>query len=127
MKFGKTPKSINQLKMAANTTETSSLDTSQLILTTFCFIFDFVGIISNVALIHIFKQKDLKVRFNCLMILLTAFDLAKLFSFDVNALLYFLEVDAKALRFLDHLVFNCSTYTMMAMALERFRWICRQK
>ena len=113
--------------MAANTTETSSLDTSQLILTTFCFIFDFVGIISNVALIHIFKQKDLKVRFNCLMILLTAFDLAKLISFDVNALLYFLKVDAKALRFLDHLVFNCSTYTMMTMAFERFRWICRQK
>ena len=108
-------------------TENDSLNTPQLILTSLCFVFDLVGIISNIALIYIFKQKDLKVRFNCLMIFRAMFDLARLISFIVNAIMIIFEVPVVVVVFLDGVAYNCSAYTMITIALERYRIICKQK
>ena len=51
------------------------------------FTFALIGIASNTAMIQVYKKKDLKVRFNCLMLSLAVFDLLTILLFILTAIL----------------------------------------
>ena len=86
-----------------------------------------LGFIGNIALIVIFSKKDLKLRFNGLIITLAVFDLVYMTTrltwsmIDVLALKvdYYLTVVV-----LTQVAFSCSAYTAIAISLERYILIC---
>ena len=117
-----------------NTTEETSFNAAQWIMFVICLAFALVGIVSNIALILTLKQKDMKIRFNCLMILRAVFDLTTFFTFILAAISYFVfheQVDNHVLEsiplFLDSVAFNCSAFTMITIALERYLVLCKNK
>ena len=84
-----------------------------------------IGIISNIALIVIYKQKDLKVRFNCLMLSLAVFDLMTILAFALTAIVELAVGTNTVLPFLSGALLNCSAYTMTAIAIEQYLLLCR--
>ena len=116
-----------------NTTETNTsstpnpLNVLQIALGVFCFAFALIGIVSNIALILTFKQKDLKIRFNCLIILRAVFDLITIFCYLVTALMYFIGFTWQLSWFVCACAFNCSALTMTNIALERYLVLCKNK
>ena len=89
------------------------------------FSFALIGIISNIALIVIYKQKDLKVRFNCLMLSLAVFDLMTILAFALTAIVELAVGTNTVLPFLSGALLNCSAYTMTAIAIEQYLLLCR--
>ena len=120
------------LKME-NTTETNTsftpnpLTVLQIALGVFCFAFALIGIVSNIAMILIFKQKDLKIRFNCLIILRAVFDLITIICYLMTAMLYFIGSTGPFCWFVCACAFNCSAFTMTNIALERYLVLCKEK
>ena len=117
-----------------NTTEETSFNAAQWIMFVICLAFALVGIVSNIALILTLKQKDMKIRFNCLMILRAVFDLTTFFTFILAAISYFVfheQDDHNVLEsiplFLDSIAFHCSTFTMITIALKRYRVLGKEK
>ena len=118
-----------------NTTEETSFNAVQWIMFVICLAFALVGIVSNIALILTLKQKDMKIRFNCLMILRAVFDLTTCFTFILAAISYFVfheqdehnHVLESIPLFLDSIAFNCSAFTMITIALERYLVLCKNK
>ena len=89
------------------------------------FTFALIGIASNTAMIQVYKKKDLKVRFNCLMLSLAVFDLLTILLFILTAILQVAVGPNAILLFVDGASFLCSAYTMTLIALERYLALCR--
>ena len=107
--------------------ESNSFNVLQIALMVLCFIFALIGVFSNIAMIHIFKQKDLKVRFNCLIIVRAVFDLITICCFLFTGLMYLIKVEMAPWMFLCACAFNCSAFTMTTIALERYLVLCKNK
>ena len=92
------------------------------------FIFTAIGLASNIALIGIYKKKNLTLRFNSLMLTLAFFDLAAVASCLLTAILQLTIGDDQnfaLLYYLDVALLNCSGYTMVVIALDRYLSLCR--
>ena len=89
------------------------------------FTFALIGIVSNTAMIQVYKKKDLKVRFNCLMLALAVFDLLTILLFILTTILQVAIGPNAILLFVDGASFLCSAYTMTLIALERYLALCR--
>ena len=89
-----------------------------------------LGLIGNIALIVIFSKKDLKLRFNGLIIILAVFDLVYMTTRLTWSMIFYLdlELDEKfkinTMGFLEQVAFSCSAYTAIAISLERYILIC---
>ena len=99
----------------------------QILASCFC-LFALIGIVSNLALLLIYKKKDLSIRFNCLMLLLATFDMVTMFMYLLTLILAVLigpdELDI--LLYFDSCCISCSVYTITTIALERFLVLCKQ-
>ena len=85
-----------------------------------------LGLIGNIALIVIFSKKDLKLRFDSLIITLAVFDLvymttqltiSMIFYSNLNLELY---SEKRILVILKKVAFSCSAFTAIAISLERY-------
>ena len=87
-----------------------------------------LGLIGNIALIVIFSKKDLKLRFNGLIIILAVFDLVYMTTrltwsmIDYNYLNYYKLT--MVVQNLSQVAFSCSAWTAIAISLERYILIC---
>ena len=83
-----------------------------------------LGFIGNIALIVIFSKKDLKLRFNGLIISLAVFDLVYM---TTRLMRSYLRLDSEirlTVVVLTQVAFSCSAYTAIAISLERYILIC---
>ena len=103
------------------------LNPLQLTLLGFCFVLGLAGIVSNIAMILNFKQKDLKIRFNSLIILCAVFDLITICTFVLTVMSYFIKAPVAIFLFVDDVAFNCSAFTMTTITLERYLVLCKNK
>ena len=103
------------------------LNPLQLTLLGFCFVFVLTGIVSNIAMILEFKQKDLKIRFNALIILCAIFDLTTICTCILNIVAYFIEAPLAIFLFVDYTALYCSSFTMITISLERYLVLCKNK
>ena len=88
-----------------------------------------LGFIGNIALIVIFSKKDLKLRFNGLIIALAVFDLVYMTTRLTKSMIEYLRLPLdyeKSLTVvvLTQVAFSCSAYTAIAISLERYILIC---
>ena len=88
-----------------------------------------LGLIGNIALIVIFSKKDLKLRFNGLIIALAVFDLVYMTTRLTKSMIEYLRLPLdyeKSLTVvvLTQVAFSCSAYTAIAISLERYILIC---
>ena len=89
------------------------------------------GLIGNIKLILLYRKKDLKIRFNCLMLVLASFDLSYLLS------VIFLLTSSKfgggdsdiymISGFVMHCNFKGSVFTTLAISIERYLVFCKNK
>ena len=107
--------------------EKNPLNPLQLTLLGICFVFVLIGIVSNIAMILNFKQKDLKIRFNSLIILCAIFDLTTICTFVLTVISYFTKAPVAIFLFVDDVAFNCSAFTMTTITLERYLVLCKNK
>ena len=77
----------SNLTASEDDTVPSGIDAVQLIGIVLFFTFTVIGLASNIALIGIYKKKDLTLRFNSLMLTLAFFDLATIVFFILTAIL----------------------------------------
>ena len=93
----------------------------------FC-LFALIGIITNFALLLIYKKKDLSTRFNCLMLLLASLDMVTMFMYLLTLVLAGTIGPDKldVLLYFDSGFISCSVYTITAIAFERYLVLCRQ-
>ena len=103
------------------------LNPLQLTLLGFCFVFVLTGIVSNIAMILEFKQKDLKIRFNSLIILCAVFYLTTICTFILNVVAYYTQAPLAIFLFVDYIALYCSSFTMITISLERYLVLCKNK
>ena len=105
----------------------SAIDAVQLTGEVLFFIFTAIGLASNIALIGIYKKKDLTLRFNSLMLTLASFDLTTIAFFILTAILQLtIGHDLNfVFLYLDGSLIICSAYTMVAIAVDRYLFLCR--
>ena len=118
---------FSNLTTSEDDTVPSGIDTVQIIGKVLFFTFTIIGFASNIALIGIYKKKDLTLRFNSLMLTLAFFDLATIVFFILTAILQLTighELNL-VLLYLDGSLVICSAYTMVAIALDRYLSLCR--
>ena len=88
-----------------------------------------LGFIGNIALIVIFSKKDLKLRFNGLIITLAVFDLVYMTTRLTWSMIFYLDLQLDSEKYLTMVVltevaFSCSAFTAIAISLERYILIC---
>ena len=90
-----------------------------------------LGLIGNIALIVIFSKKDLKLRFNRLIILLAVFDLVYVTTQLTLSMINYLDIKDTAyidirsiLGAMNEVAFSCSAWTAVAISFERYALIC---
>ena len=88
-----------------------------------------LGLIGNIALIVIFSKKDLKLRFNGLIILLAVFDLVYMTTRLTWSMIFYLDLQLDSEKYLTMVVltevaFSCSAFIAIAILLERYLMIC---
>ena len=89
-----------------------------------------LGMFCNIALINIFKLKDQKITFNCLMILQATFDLSYIWIFVVNGIAYVMDLPDQITTltsFLIGCVWNCCAFTKIAIIMERYLVLCKNR
>ena len=126
---------INNTTTFSNSTteeELSDIDVVQMAGKGLFFLFALIGLMSNIALIRIYKKKDLSLRFNSLMLILAMFDLATITLFLVTGIIQFslgnsMPVFNAILLYVDVSVAVCSGYTMIAVALDRYLIFCKDR
>ena len=108
-------------------TVSSGIDVVQLTGEVLFFIFTAIGLASNIALIRIYKKKDLTLRFNSLMLILASFELTTIAFFTLTAILELTIGHDLNLVFLylDGSLVICCAYTMVAIALDRYLTLCK--
>ena len=117
----------NIAETKAEDTVPSAIDGIQLTGEVLFFIFTAIGLASNIALIGIYKKKDLTLRFNSLMLTLASFDLTTIAFFILTAILQLtIGHDLNfVFLYLDGSLIICSAYTMVAIAVDRYLFLCR--
>ena len=126
---------INNTKTISNSTtedDLSDIDVAQIAGKGLFFLFAMIGLMSNIALIRIYKRKDSSLRFNNLMLILAMFDLATITLFLVTGIIQFsignsMPVFNAILLYVDVSVAVCSGYTMIAVALDRYLIFCKDR
>ena len=88
-----------------------------------------LGLIGNIALIVIFSKKDLKLRFNGLIIILAVFDLVYMTTRLTWSMIFYLDLQLDSEKYLTmvaltEVAFSCSAFTAIAISLERYILIC---
>ena len=90
-----------------------------------------LGLIGNIALIVIFSKKDLKLRFNGLIIKLAVFDLVYVTTQLTLSMINYLDIKDTAyidirsiLGAMNEVAFSCSALTAVAISFERYALIC---
>ena len=107
--------------------EKNPLNPLQLTLLGICFVFVLIGIVSNIAMILNFKQKDLKIGFNSLIILCAIFDLTTICTFILNVMAFYIQAPLAIFLFVDYTALYCSSFTMITISLERYLVLCKNK
>ena len=86
------------------------------------------GLLGNLALFYTYWKKNRKVRFNILMLMITAFDLVYLV---VELVAYSTEDTFEQYNgitgFIYNFTFACSVYTTALTVIERFLILCLEK
>ena len=113
-----------------NSTEESEksqqgLDSTQLIFAGIILVFAIMGIAGNIALIRIYKGKNLQNRFNCLMLFLTICDLCFLVMCIFDFVIIEIVGETPFFNWLVEICFTASVYTTVAIALERYLVFCK--
>ena len=89
------------------------------------------GLIGNVALIAIFRKKDLRLRFNSLMLTLAIFDLIYLCMQITQSMAMYLKSFGPYRPLVDKMdvfsntAFSLSSFTAIAISIERYCKVCR--
>ena len=110
----------------ANDTDIKNgLDSSQMFFAGILLVLAAFGIGGNIALIRNYKTKNLKVRFNCLMLFLAICDLTYLISIIVVLIVVETVGEVHFLHWLCEVFFACSVYTTTAITLERYLVFCK--
>ena len=119
---------INATNHNNNANETNvenGLDSSQMFFAGILVVLAAFGIGGNIALIRNYKAKNLKVRFNCLMLFLAICDLTYLISIMVVLIAFEIVGEVHFLHWLCEVFFACSVYTTTAITLERYLVFCK--
>ena len=119
---------INATNHNNNANETNvenGLDSSQMFFAGILVVLAAFGIGGNIALIRNYKAKNLKVRFNCLMLFLAICDLTYLISIIVVLIVVETVGEVHFLHWLCEVFFACSVYTTTAITLERYLVFCK--
>ena len=103
----------------------NGLDSSQMFFAGILVVLAVFGIGGNIALIRNYQAKNLKVRFNCLMLLLAICDLTYLISIMVVLIVVETVGEVHFLHWLCEVFFCCSVYTTTAITLERYLVFCK--
>ena len=85
------------------------------------------GLIGNIALIAIFLKKDKSVRFNNLILTLAVFDVIYLCMEITASMAYYfdeLALELQIAKFVN-VAFSLSSFTAIALSLERYCMLCR--
>ena len=88
------------------------------------------GLIGNIALIAIFLKKDKSVRFNNLILTLTVFDVIYLCMQITQSMAYYFEKSTRSALYVrmevfSNIAFSLSTFTAIAISIERYCMLCR--
>ena len=85
------------------------------------------GLIGNVALIAIFRKKDLRLRFNSLMLTLAIFDLIYLCMQITQSMAMYLKEWklVHKMEVFSNTAFSLSSFTAIAISIERYCKVCR--
>ena len=103
----------------------NGLDSNQMFFAGILVVLAAFGIGGNIALIRNYLAKNLKVRFNCLMLLLAICDLTYLISIMVVLIAFEIVGEVHFLHWLCEVFFCCSVYTTTAITLERYLVFCK--
>ena len=103
----------------------NGLDSSQMFFAGILVVLAAFGIGGNIALIRNYQAKNLKVRFNCLMLFLAICDLAYLISIIVVLIVVETVGEVHFLHWLFEVFFACSVHTTTAITLERYLLFCK--
>ena len=86
------------------------------------------GLIGNILLIIIFYQKDLRIRFNGLIMTLAIFDFLYIcICFGNDVCLYYKFHNGNLFYALENFLFYCSIFTVTMICIERYLVVCRNK
>ena len=105
--------------------EQEGLDSTQMFFAGILVVFAAFGIGGNIALIRNYKAKNLKVRFNCLMLFLAICDLSFLIIIILALIAVEIVGEVHFLHWLCEVFFACSVYTTTAITLERYVVFCK--
>ena len=87
-----------------------------------------LGLIGNIVLIVIFSKKDLKLRFNGLIIKLAVFDLVYVTTQLTLSMMNYLDIKDYEKRLtvgvMHEVAYSCSALTAVAISFERYALIC---
>ena len=85
------------------------------------------GLIGNIALIAIFRKKDSTLRFNSLILTLAVFDLIYLCTQITQSMAMYFEEWAfyHKMTVFSNTAFSLSTFTAIAISIERYCMLCR--
>ena len=103
----------------------NGLDSNQMFFAGILVVLAAFGIGGNIALIRNYLAKNLKVRFNCLMLFLAICDLTYLISIIVVLIVVETVGEVHFLHWLCEVFFACSVYTTTAITLERYLVFCK--
>ena len=103
----------------------NGLDSNQMFFAGILVVLAAFGIGGNIALIRNYLAKNLKVRFNCLMLFLAICDLTYLISIMVVLIVVETVGEVHFLHWLCEVFFACSVYTTTAITLERYLVFCK--
>ena len=103
----------------------NGLDSSQMFFAGILVVLAAFGIGGNIALIRNYQAKNLKVRFNCLMLFLAICDLTYLISIIVVLIVVETVGEVHFLHWLCEVFFCCSVYTTTTITLERYLVFCK--
>ena len=84
------------------------------------------GLIGNIALIAIFRKKDLRLRFNSLMLTLAIFDLIYLCMQITQSMAVYLKEWklVHKMKVFSNTAFSLSSFTAIAISIERYCKVC---
>ena len=105
--------------------EQEGLDSTQMFFAGILVVFAAFGIGGNIALIRNYKAKNLKVRFNCLMLFLAICDLSFLIIIILALIVVEIIGEVHFLHWLCEVAFSCSVYSTTAITLERYLVFCK--
>ena len=109
------------------------LDTIQIVIYSFSLLTWIFGFVGNIAMIFMYSNKNMKVRFNVLMITLAIYDLSYLvvhmiIAIAINSETYGVKnVPHMFFGFLGYCTFKGSCYTTIAISLDRFLVLYRNR